>query len=263
MGQVGLHGGGEYLAGDEPFLRLLLDAAATRAERRARDSKGPAADPLAGAIRIAIVPTAAAHQRPELAGAHGVAAFRAIGAERDRDVRPEVVPIVDRGSAADPRLAATLAAADLIHLPGGEPDLVVAILEDSLAWRAIAAARTRGAVIAGASAGAMALADWTWTRGGGRAGLGVVRGLVVVPHFAGVPAERWRAEREALGRRDLGILGLDERTGVLSEAGRGAEPVWRVAGAGSATWIGPNGADPLVAGNGGTVELLGSVLTTA
>jgi cyanophycinase-like exopeptidase len=263
MGPIGLHGGGEFLAGDEPFLRLLLDAAASPAEERARASGGPADDPLAGAIRIAIVPAAAARQRPELAGAHGVAAFRAIAAERDRDARPEVVPITDRASAADPRLAARLAAADLIHLPGGDPDLVIAILEGTLAWRSIVTARARGAVVAGASAGAMALGEWTWTPAGGRPGLGLVRGLAVAPHFEGVPAERWRAEREALPRRDLGILGLAERTGVLSETGLGGSAAWRVAGPGTATWIGPNGVDPVVAGDGATVELSGSTLASA
>jgi cyanophycinase-like exopeptidase len=262
MGPIGLHGGGEYLAGDEPFLRLLLDAAAARAEARARDSGGKAADPRAGAIRIAIVPTAAARQRPELAGAHGVAAFTAIAAEHGRDVQPEIVPIVDRASADDPALGAALAAADLIHLPGGDPDVVVAILERSVAWRSIAAARSRGAVVAGASAGAMALGEWTWTRAGGRPGLGVVRGLVVAPHFEGVERRRWEAERTALGRTDLGILGLDERTGVLSGPGAGATTAWRVAGAGRATWIGP-GAEPVVADDGETVELRGSTLTTA
>jgi len=269
MGPIGLHGGGEYLAGDEPFLRLLLDAAAPPAEERARACGGPADDPRPGAIRIAIVPAAAARQRPEVAGAHGVAAFRAIAAARDRDVRAEVVPVVDRASAADPRLAAALAGADLIHLPGGDPDLVVAILDDTLAWRSMLAARARGAVIAGASAGAMALGEWTWTQAGGRPGLGIVRGLAVAPHFEGVAAARWRAERAALGRHDLGILGLDERTGVLSQPGAagggaaGGSAAWRVAGQGTATWIGPHGAEPLVAGDGATIELRGSALASA
>lgn len=263
MGPIGLHGGGEYLAGDEPFLRLLLDAAAVCAEARARNAEVTAAGPDDRAIRIAIVPTAAARQRPELAGAHGVTAFRAIAVDRGLEVQPAVVPVVDRASAADPDLAATLAAADLIHLPGGDPEVVVAILERSAAWRSIAAARSRGAVVAGASAGAMALGEWTWTRSGGRAGLGVVRGLVVAPHFEGMARRRWEAERSALGRPDLGILGLDERTGVLSEAGPGPATAWRVAGTGSATWIGPEGAEPVVAGSGATVELRGSTLTSA
>ena len=50
-GPVALHGGGEFLAGDEPFLAALLDAAA----------------PAAGGdrpIRVAVVPTAAARGRP-------------------------------------------------------------------------------------------------------------------------------------------------------------------------------------------------------
>jgi hypothetical protein len=109
----------------------------------------------------------------------------------------------------------------------------------------------------------MALGEWTWTRAGGRPGLGVVRGLVVAPHFEGVARRRWEEERTALGRPDLGILGLDERTGVLSAGGAGSTTAWRVAGAGRATWIGPNRAEPVVADSGQTVELHGSALTTS
>jgi hypothetical protein len=78
-----------------------------------------------------------------------------------------------------------------------------------------------------------------------------------------VARRRWEAERTALGRLDLGILGLDERTGVLSEAGSGPTTAWRVAGAGSATWIGPDRAEPVVADSGETIELRGSALATA
>ena len=37
-GAIGLHGGGEYLAGDEPFLDALLEAAA---RRRSGERAGP------------------------------------------------------------------------------------------------------------------------------------------------------------------------------------------------------------------------------
>src|SRR5436309_1129255 len=56
------HPGGEFVAGDEPAMDALVAAAA-----EAAGDRRPA--------RIAIVPTAAARQRPELAAAHGVRAF--------------------------------------------------------------------------------------------------------------------------------------------------------------------------------------------
>jgi cyanophycinase-like exopeptidase len=249
MGPIGLHGGGEYEPGDEPFLRLLLDAAAVPAAGRG----------AGGPVRIAILPTAAAGSRPDLAAEHGVAAFGRTADRAGVTVRTDVVPVVDRVSAADPDLAALLAAADLIHLPGGNPRLVVSILGDSAAWAAVITARGRGAVLAGASAGAMALANWTWTPDGGCAGLGVVSGLVVVPHFERVPDDRWRSERESLGRQDLGLIGLDERTGILSRADEPDRPgrPWRVAGAGRATWLPPSAGDPIVARDGETITLSG------
>ena len=64
-GIVGLHGGGEFLAGDERFLRRTLEASAA--------ASGPP-------LRVVIVPTAAARHRPELAGRHGV---EALGAAAD------------------------------------------------------------------------------------------------------------------------------------------------------------------------------------
>ncbi len=64
----------------------------------------------------------------------------------------------------------------------------------------------------------MALASWTWTPGGGIAGLGLVPGLVVVPH-ADPPSwasaiERFRSWLPA----GLGLLGVMERTAVISVA---------------------------------------------
>ena len=52
-GPVALHGGGEFLPGDEPVLLALLELA-------------PRPD---GAVRIAVVPTAAARGRPDIAAA--------------------------------------------------------------------------------------------------------------------------------------------------------------------------------------------------
>ncbi|HEU0236683.1 MAG TPA: Type 1 glutamine amidotransferase-like domain-containing protein [Candidatus Limnocylindrales bacterium] len=250
MGPIGLHGGGEFLAGDEPFLRLVLETAAAGAGRTAAAGT---------AIRIAVVPTATASGRPDLSGAHGVAAFRSLAGSLDIACDPAVVPVVDPQSAADPRWCAALETSDLVYLPGGDPGLVVEILAGSPAWAAILAARARGAVIAGASAGAMAMAEWTWTPRGGRAGLGIVRGLVVVPHFERVPPAFWQAERTAHGRDDLGVLGLDERTGILSGPSTEASD-WRVAGAGAATWLSPTASEPIVAHDGESIDLRGSPL---
>ena len=74
----------------------------------------------------------------------------------------------------------------------------------------VAVARA-GAAAAGASAGAMILAAWTWTATGGLAGLGLVPGIVVVPHAERVAEHGWTgtfARRVPPGLRPLGALGL-------------------------------------------------------
>ena len=240
-GPIALHGGGEFLPGDEPFLAAILDLAAqrVRADRP---------------IRVAIVPTAAARGRPDLAAANGVGAFERVAAAAGLDIRVAAVAVVDEASAADPALAARLAEADLIHLPGGDPDLIPTILGGSRAWTAIGTAYGSGAVLAGASAGAMALANWTWTPRGGIVGLEVVPGLVVVPH---ADAAAWSSAIERFGRDvppGLGALGLEERTGVISDdpddrAGRGGIE-WRVVGPGEARWLPAQNGETIVRRSG-------------
>lgn len=231
-GTIALHGGGEFQAGDEAFLTTWLATAQ------------PAADDASTPIGVAVVPTASARGRPDLAGAHGVAAIRRVADMLGRAVDVQIVPVVDAASAADPLLAARLAAARAIHLPGGDPDLVPSILAGSVAWAAMRAAVAAGATLAGASAGAMGLAAWTWTQAGGQAGLGIIAGppLLVMPH---ADAASWRSSLARFGRAvppGVGILGVGERTGVLIDGD--ADAPWRVAGEGEVRWS-PAGHDPM------------------
>jgi cyanophycinase len=240
IGAIALHGGGEYLPGDEPFLDALLDAA----ERRPGALPG---DP----IRVVILPTAAARGRPEVAAQNGVAAFERRGLATSRSLRVEVAMVVDAATADDAALSARLAAADVVHLPGGDPDLTPTILAGRSAGRAILAALDRGAVVAGASAGGMALCEWTWTPHGGIHGLGLVRGLAVVPHYDDIRRTSWQATLDGLAPGGIGYLGLDERTGVL---GNGTGD-WFVAGAGAASWFARGATEPLVARHGDRLPL--------
>lgn len=238
-GPVALHGGGEFLPGDEPFLREILALA-------------PRSD---GVVRISVVPTAAARGRPGLAAANGVAGFRRVAAGAGIALQIEAVPIVDAASAADPSLAERLAASTLIHLPGGDPDLIPTLYPGTAAWAAMQQARDDGAVLAGASAGAMALAAWTWTPRGGVPGLGVVPGIGVAPH---ADATSWAGAVARYGAAvppDLGFVGLAERTGVVVP-GTAGEP-WRVVGEGEVRWVTAAGRaakePPLVLHHGDTI----------
>lgn len=221
-GPVALHGGGEFLPGDELFLRALVGLA-------------PALD---GVVRIAVVPTAAARGRPDLAAEHGVTALRRVAAELGVAAEVEAVRVVDAGSATDPGLAERLVAATLIHLPGGDPDLIPALYPGTPAWAAMQAAHETGAVLAGASAGAMALAGRTWIGQEVVSGLGVVPDVLVLPHADAASWPRTLARHARLRPADTALLGIGERTGVIVPAGAadGTAP-WRVVGEGEARWL--------------------------
>ena len=248
-GPIALHGGGEYESGDEPFLDALIAAAGSAAARQDGDASDEAV------VRIVILPTAAARGRPDRAAAMGIAALTAAANRLGQRVRVDVATVVDAASANDAANAELLAAADLIHLPGGDPDLIPAILDGSAALQAIDAARRRGAVIAGASAGGMALAEWSWTPKGGIRGLGFVLGLALVPHYRDIRRSDWQRSLDQLAPGGIGYLGLDERTGAITDGVGPGGRRWRVAGPGAAYWF-PRGAlEPTVAHHGETIEI--------
>jgi cyanophycinase-like exopeptidase len=223
-GPIALHGGGEFLPGDERFLKAILALAGEAAPR--------------GPVRIAVVPSAAARGRPEASAAHGVAAFERIAREAGVAVEVEALLVVDGATAEDPLLAARLSEANLIYLPGGDADLIPSLYPGTAAWAAIRAAQAGGAVLAGASAGAMALAAWTWTPDGVVTGLGLVPGIIVAPHADGRNWTRLVARFGPQRPSGVSVLGLAERTGVVI-TDRGP---WMVVGEGEARWL-PSGAD--------------------
>ncbi|MFL5726577.1 MAG: Type 1 glutamine amidotransferase-like domain-containing protein [Chloroflexota bacterium] len=236
-GRVALHGGGEFLPGDERFLDALLRTATTQGR--------------AAPLRIVIVPTAAARGRPDLAASNGVQALRRRAAALGIEVEASIARIVDAATAAEPDLIDSIARADLVYLPGGDPDLIPTLFRDTAAGRALRHAHASGGVIAGASAGAMGLAEWTWTPAGGIRGLGLVPGIAVFPHYDESVRARWQAKLAGIAPADLGYLGLDERTGVI-----GGGNDWVVAGEGAARWFPAGASDPIVVVDGGRLELL-------
>ena len=164
-GPVALVGAGEFLPAMAEFDQGLL--ASTGRTRP----------------RVVILPTASYPDGEEVFAhwaAMGVAHFGALGAE----VEPLLVR--DRAGAEDGAAAQAVGEADLIYLSGGKPAYLMDALEGTAVGLALAAAHDRGAILAGCSAGAMALAGnafdfrlrvlpWLlrW-----RAGLGFVPGRV-------------------------------------------------------------------------------------
>jgi len=223
-GLLALVGGGEFMPGNEDCDRSLLEAA----------PPGP---------RL-MLPTAAARQRPERAVDTARRWFGGVGAEVD------ALPVLRRRDAGDPDLAERAAAAGLVYVCGGDPGLLLDVLEGSAVWDAIRSAWGGGASLAGSSAGAMALARTmliraSWpdrSRRRPRAALGLAPVDAVLPHFDGFGA-RWIDSAFEAMEGDPLLLGLDERTAVLWDRGG-----WRVAGPGRVTLIRRGGREAFASG---------------
>jgi cyanophycinase len=219
-GVIALVGSGEFTAAMAEVDRSLL--AATGRDRP----------------RVAIVPTASWPDGEAVFmrwAAQGEAHFSALGAV------PVPVLIRDRASADDPAFVAGISDADLVYFSGGKPGHLLATLRDSAAGSALREAHARGTVIAGCSAGAMVLGEHQ-LRGGGRRmfeppigwqeGLGLVPGLVIVPHYDAIP-ETLVAPLVLAAPKGAIVIGIDEETAIVGRdgtwqvMGRGRVTVWR------------------------------------
>lgn len=213
-GPLALVGGDELKPGNDPQDQVLVRAA----------GDGPAF----------VLATAAGRQHPETAVANASRWFASLG------LAVEELPATRRAHA---KLAANVARARegrFFYLVGGDPGLVPKVLADTPLWGAIVAAWQEGAALAGSSAGAMALGEWTLVRermpGDDRRrylpALGLVPRVAVLPHFETF-GHRWveSAERAA-PRSDVVLLGVDERTAALHVDG-----AWRALGDGGVTVI--------------------------
>jgi cyanophycinase len=206
-----LNGGDEFKPGNDPQDRLLAAAA----------QGGPAF----------VVPTAAARQRPDLAVTHARRWFGEMG------LGLKELPILKRTDARSAEVLALAETGRLFYLLGGDPGLVVTVLENTPAWAAIVRAWAGGAALAGSSAGAMALCAATlvratWpdrTKRRPRAALGVVPGVAVLPHYDAF-GQRW-VESAQEAAPELVLLGLDERTAAVWDG------AWRAEGKGAVTVI--------------------------
>lgn len=185
--------------------------------------------------RVAIVPTAAGlEDTPKSWIEMGTAHFSALGVDAIG------VMVLDRADAADPRHCATIADADWIYFSGGKPGYVVETLSGTPFWSAVVARHRAGAVLAGASAGAMMLGSRTLHFPDGidetglprrvavRDALGLLPGIFVAPHFDAVPVELWRSWSHLWPERHR-MLGIDEDTAIVESA-----EGWNVAGKGRA-----------------------------
>jgi len=210
-GFLGLIGGDEFHPGNEPQDEILAAAA--------RDGQ-----------QAFVVATAAARSRPEMAVRQAQRWFRRFGVDLAE------LPVYTKTQAHNPALAEAAANATFFYIAGGDPGLVASLLRDSPVGGAMVAAWRNGAVLAGSSAGAMALCAHSLVRQSfpGHTERRAVPGLAVVPDSALLPhhntfGSQWfTSARAALP--DAVLIGVDERTCALWRSG-----TWHCVGAGGVT----------------------------
>ena len=186
---------------------------------------------LAGGLsaRVSIIPAAAApddnHRR---AGEKGVRWFRSFGATAVR-----ALALIDRVSAEDPDVVRDLHQSSFIYIPGGFPRYLEQTLTGSAGWAAIIEAYRNGAVVAGASAGAMVLCSHYFDPDSDEVfqGLGLVPNICFVPHHDAF-GHRWVPRLATLLPATVTLIGVDEETAIQSGTASGK---WEVFGKGEAT----------------------------
>jgi cyanophycinase-like exopeptidase len=189
--------------------------------------------------RVVFLPTAAA---PE--GRERLAYWVRLGRVHYRRLGIEALPlmVLNREDADDPGLAEQVRGAGLVYLSGGSPTFLAATLAGTRVGAAINEAWQQGAAVAGCSAGAIALTetvpDIRNRRGDSIPGLGIVRGVSVIPHFDQI--ERWMpgAIQWAIDHTppDVHLIGIDEDTAIV-----GGPQRWRVMGSRRAWRFGATG----------------------
>ena len=189
--------------------------------------------------RVAILPTAAGlEDTPPAWIAKGIEHFRALGAD------PFGVPVLNRTDAEDPRWSDAIADADWMYFSGGDPAHITASLEGTRFWSAVLARNRAGAILAGSSGGAMLMGEHTFVfsgRGpdgfptgiGLRRAMGVVRDVVIAPHFDIIP-QRLVDEWSSVIPPGVRMLGIDEDTALVRHDGS-----WDVRGKGRVLLFGP------------------------
>lgn len=198
-GFLALVGGDEFKPGNEEQDSLLVKAL-----------------PRPGG-RAFVIPTAAARFGPDAAVATATAWFSRLG------LAVEELRVLTRTHANSAEMVDQAETGDFFYLAGGDPGHTASTLLDSQVWKAIIGRWTGGAVLAGSSAGAMALGEWTLIRDRYpghvrriyRPALAVVPGVAVCPHFDTF-GNRWvESATERAPRRGVILLGIDERSAVV------------------------------------------------
>jgi peptidase E len=239
---IALIGGEEFADGFEDVHANLWEVAQARQDSRSTGNGKP--------VSVVFLPTCATYDGPEVV-TYWDASRTPVTARR------QVAPlrIVDE-SANDPENARLIAEADWIYIGGGYPHVGMRILGGTRAQHAIEEARRQGALISGASAGAMMLgarswvitpeldaaitelflngtgvADWSLPLPPPLACLGIVPRSMCWPHANKLFSIRWM--QNGLLPPGHFVIGIDEQTALVNTGRDG----WEVLGRGKVTLV--------------------------
>jgi cyanophycinase len=174
--------------------------------------------------RVIHIPTAAGREGE---GRLGYWRNLALGHFSELGAEVETLDVTDRPGAMRQDQAARIAGVGMIFMSGGDPHHLVESLRNTPVWEAMRAAWDSGAVLAGCSAGAMALggAIPAFRREAGEA-LGLIPGISVIPHY-----DRYGKMMKPivqLRERRITVVGIDENTAMY-----GGPDVWTAYGSGA------------------------------
>jgi len=158
--------------------------------------------------RVAIIPTAAANQRPEKAAENGVRYFDSLGANANP------ILILNRDQAEDETYFSNIHEVDLIYLTGGDPKHLLETLYQTPFMATITESVSKGATLAGSSAGAMVLGSRMRFKKWMPA-IGLISNTAVLPHHENSIPETVLSENQSELQSGIELIGIDSATGVF------------------------------------------------
>ena len=166
--------------------------------------------------KIAIVPTAIGHLKPQIAVNNAISYFAHLGATAYG------VAIHNKSNANNLSLTSELLHADAIYLTGGDPLYLLRSIENSLFLSTLFDMLSSGRLIIGSSAGAMVLCESMQIppgQGDIVPGLNLVPNLRVLPHYENlsndfVSGTHYKNTESSVGHNTT-LLGIDSRTALF------------------------------------------------